>query len=200
MPSNPNDSADLRALQAGDDRALDRLIARWERPVYAFAWRYLHHDVDAREVAAETFVRLYQQRIRLRPDSNLSAWLFTTAANLCRNLHRWRRRHPAVSLDQTVGEGSAARRSVEAADDCATPDEALVQKETLAALEAAVAALPHELKTVLLLHHYEHLSYREIGAITGCRERGIETRLYRAKRILRESVARFLDQPVGLTT
>jgi RNA polymerase sigma-70 factor, ECF subfamily len=58
------------------------------------------------------------------------------------------------------------------------------------ALGAAIDRLPHELKTTLLLHHYEHLSYRDIGEVTGCSERGVETRLYRARLRLKDELAK----------
>lgn len=200
MPTSPNDTADLRTLQEGDDCALDRLIARWEGPLFGFAWRYLRHEADARDVAIESFVRLYQQRMRLRPDSNIAAWLFTTAANLCRNHHRWRRRHPSVQLDEPGGDNPALPGAFEVVDNSPTPDDSLLHKEALAALDQALAALPHDLKTVLLLHHYERLSYREIGAITGCRERGVETRLYRARQLLRSAVEKLMREPAAGVT
>jgi RNA polymerase sigma-70 factor (ECF subfamily) len=74
------------------------------------------------------------------------------------------------------------------------PDSALAQDEALGALRAAVDDLPHELKVTVLLHHYEHLSYREIAAITRCSERGVETRLYRARLHLRRELAGFLRE------
>lgn len=197
MAANPIDLADLHALQEGDERALDRLIARWERPLIAFAWRYLRHETDARDAAAETFVRLYQQRLRLRPDTNLSAWLFTTTANHCRNHHRWQRRHPTVSFDEPAADGVNRAVVPPAVDAAPGPDGALQQKEAIDALHQAIAALPHELRTTVLLHHYERLSLREIGAITGCRERGVETRLYRARQLLRDALAKILHEPVA---
>jgi RNA polymerase sigma factor (sigma-70 family) len=166
----------------------------------AFAWRYLRHSIDSRDVVAEAFVRLYQNRTRLRADTNLSAWLFTTVANLCRNQHRWRQRHPTTSLDEpSATEESRGRISDRraASDSAPTPDEALLHKEALQALELALARLPHDLKTALFLHHYEHLSYREIGDITGCQERGVETRLYRARQALRQALAGYLHETAG---
>ena len=65
----------------------------------------------------------------------------------------------------------------------------MAQDESLAAVRAAIAQLPHDLRATVLLHHYEHLSYREIAAITGCSERGVETRLYRARQQLRVTLA-----------
>ncbi len=176
------DLAELHALQAGDDTALNRLIAQWERRLFGFAWRYVRNTADAQDLVAEVFVRLYQQRDRLRRDTNLSAWLFTTLSNLCHNHHRWHRRHPTTSLD---AEADPSTATPTLAADAPLPAQALEQKERLAALAEAIDRLPPDLKTTLLLHHYERLSYREIAEITGCSEGGVDTRLYRARNKLR---------------
>jgi RNA polymerase sigma-70 factor (ECF subfamily) len=179
------ESAHLLDLQRGDASALNHLIARWQRPLMGFAYRYVQNTADAQDVVAETFVRLYQGRGRLRPDTNLPAWLFTTLANLCRNHHRWKRRHPTVSF--------ASARLYPATTE-AGPDVLLVRDESLDALRRAIDALPHDLKATVLLHHYEHLSYREIASITRCSERGVETRLYRARQRLRRALAGFFQE------
>jgi RNA polymerase sigma factor (sigma-70 family) len=75
-----------------------------------------------------------------------------------------------------------------------SPDVLLARDEALDALKDAIDALPHDLKVTVLLHHYEHLSYREIAAITHCSERGIETRLYRARQQLRKGLASFFSE------
>lgn len=187
--------ADLSALQRGDDAAFSRLIARWKKPLFFFAWSYLHNATDANDLVTEAFVRLYQQRQRLAPDSHLSGWLFKTLANLCHSHHRWQRRHPAESLDaprypdrpeQTLAD------AVPAGD--TDPAHALEQQEAQAALAAAIEALPHDLKVPLLLHQYERLDYAEIGAVIGCTPRGVETRLYRARQFLRAELTRVVSE------
>jgi RNA polymerase sigma factor (sigma-70 family) len=178
------DRADLQALQRGEDVAFDRIVARWQQPLFAYAWRTLRNADDARELALETFIRLHHSRAKLRPDTNLSAWLYTTLTNLCRNRHRWWRRHPNISLDALPGGQDQGPLG-----DDAAPDVHAEQRETLDALDAAIAALPNDLRTTLLLHHFERLSYREIAAIVGCSERGVETRLYRARQALRVALA-----------
>lgn len=202
MSPNPaTDLASLQALQQGEAAALNRLIARWERPLHSFAYRYCQNRADAEDLVAQTFVRLYQQRLRLRPDTKLSAWLFTTLTNLCHNHHRWKRRHPTVALDAPAGgsEGEPVRAS--GVDNLPSghpsPDESLEQDESLAAVRAAINRLPHDLRVTLLLHHYDHLSYREIGEITGCSERGVETRLYRARQQLKVMLAGLVGQPTS---
>ncbi|MFZ5497352.1 MAG: RNA polymerase sigma factor [Verrucomicrobiota bacterium] len=194
MSNDPaSDQASLLALQQGEAVALNRLIERWQRPLHSFAYRYCQNQADADDLVAQTFVKLYQQRLRLRPDTRLSAWLFTTLTNLCHNHHRWKRRHPTVNLEQRRIDGAADPGPGPFQEDItteqATPDQALMQDETLTAVRAAIDRLPHDLKVTLLLHHFDRLSYREIGEITGCSERGIETRLYRARQQLREMLA-----------
>lgn len=199
MTPNPdNDSADLHALQNGDDTALNRLMMRWQKPLFAFAWRYLHNTTDAHDLVAEVFVRLYQQNKRLAVDTRLSAWLFTILANLCHNHHRWRRRHPSVSLDATEPShnDNGPAPAVQVAHEGPAPDRSLEHAEALSALSAAIDRLPHDLKTTLLLHHYEKLGYREIGRITGCSERGVETRLYRARQYLKAELTPFLREAI----
>lgn len=191
MPNDPaTDEAALLALQQGDASALNRLIGRWQRPLHSFAYRYCQNQADAEDLVAQTFARLYQQRTRFRPDTRLSAWLFTTLTNLCHNHHRWKRRHPTVNLERgPAGNGDEPAQGPSQdnlVSDQMAPDQALERDEALAAVRAAIARLPHDLKITLLLHHYDRLSYREIAEITGCSERGVETRLYRARLQLRE--------------
>ncbi|HWA25516.1 MAG TPA: sigma-70 family RNA polymerase sigma factor [Lacunisphaera sp.] len=199
FPDPATDLASLQALQQGEAAALNRLMDRWQRPLHSFAYRYCQNRTDAEDLVAQTFVRLYQQRLRLRPDTKLSAWLFTTLTNLCHNHHRWKRRHPTIALDAPVpGSGDEPPRS-SAADDMPsgqpTPDESMEHDESVAAVREAINRLPHDLKVTLLLHHYDHLSYREIGQITGCSERGVETRLYRARQQLKVMLAALINQP-----
>jgi RNA polymerase sigma-70 factor (ECF subfamily) len=191
---NVADQASLLALRQGEQVAMNRLIARWQRPLHGFAYRYVQNYADACDLVAETFVRLYQQRLRLRHDTRLSAWLFTTLTNLCHNHHRWLRRHPTRALD-AAADSAKPRADLELLGGDPSPNVTLEKDETLAAVRAAIDLLPHDLKATLLLHYYEHLSYHEIGEITGCSDRGVETRLYRARRHLRESLAGLLNEP-----
>lgn len=199
MSSDPaTDSSNVRSLQQGDAAALNRMIARWQRPLLSFAYRYVQNSADAQDMVAETFVRLYQRRENLRPDTNLPAWLFTTLTNLCRNHHRWKMRHPSVSFGVCAADAGGAPKGTDdgIALQCPEPgpDDALARDESLIALRKAIDALPHDLKVSVLLHHYEHLSYNEIATITRCSERGVETRLYRARLQLRQKLATFFRE------
>jgi RNA polymerase sigma-70 factor (ECF subfamily) len=199
VPHDPTtDRASLVALQQGDTTALNRLIAAWQRPLISYAYRYVQNSADAHDLVASVFVRFYQQRDRLRPDTNVSAWLFTALTNLCHNHHRWKKRHPTVPIDpiadDTGGIRGPASMMMDLASDLPGPDSTLAHDELLLAVRAAVDELPHDLKVSMLLHHYQNLSYREIAAITHCSERGVETRLYRARQLLRQQLGNFIRE------
>lgn len=174
--------------------ALNRLIARWQQPLISYAYRYLQNTADAHDMVASVFVRLYQQRTRLRSDTNVSAWLFTTLTNLCHNQYRWRRRHPAVPLEGTTRDEDGSALAYDPPSDQPGPDSEVAADESLTAVRSAIEELPHDLKVTVLLHHYQNLSYREIAEITHCSERGVETRLYRARQMLRQALASFISE------
>ena len=179
----------MAALVGGRDSALNELMERWEGPLRSFAHRYLLNPADTEEVVEETFVRIYHKRADFVPGSNFSAWIFTIAANLCRHRLRWRRRHPSESIDIPDEDGAPGLGSTLPAGG-ADPAVAAEGNERIAALRSAVETLPHDQRTVFLLHSYEDLSYREIATIVGCSERGVETRLYRARQALRDRLTR----------
>ena len=185
----------MRALVAGQEVALNELMVLWEGSLLRFIFRYVQNEAQARDLVQETFVRVYLHRKRFRPDSCFSTWAFTIAANLCRNHHRWLGRHPTVSLDESTPDETTRHDKLVCPQ--SGPDRSAVQAERIDALQAAVADLPHEMRTTLLLFEYEELSYRQIATIVGCTEKGVESRLLRARTRLRQKLAVFLgaDQP-----
>lgn len=181
----------MEALAHGSDEALDPLIEAWEAPLHRFIHRYVREDTAARDLTQETFVRLYQNRERFRPGEVFAPWAFTIAANLCRNHRRWRWRHRAEPLDRNDAHGGSHP------SDAAGPDEQLVSAETKRAVLAAIEVLPPDLRITVLLFEFDELSYRDIAAIVGCSERGIETRLARARVRLRASLGSLWEEILG---
>lgn len=199
MPEDEIDDRDLmEALIDGDHRALEAIIVKWERPLYSFTYRYTQNENASRDIVQETFVRVFTKRDRYDARYPLSSWIFTIAANLCKNKARWRKRHPEVSLETPMGAGRdggerCAMIDVLAAD-APEPCSVIAEGEELDLLKEAVMSLPHDLRTAVLLHHYENLPYKEIADIVGCSVRGIETRLYRARKVLRVRMTQMVER------
>ncbi|HXP63793.1 MAG TPA: sigma-70 family RNA polymerase sigma factor [Dongiaceae bacterium] len=186
------DAQDMARLAGGHDPALNDLMDRHAEKLFHYLVRSLQDEADAADLAQETFVRIFQNRARFDPQQKFSTWLYAIAGNLVRDRYRWRNRHQQVSLDAENSQtGASLRDNLGALE--ATPDEALQTEERSTAVRQAVAALPEELRQPLILSVYQELSQAEIGAILKCSAKAVETRIYRARRQLRESLAGFLQ-------
>ncbi len=175
------DSADMLALQRGEELALNRLMDRWQTPLRSFLYRWTQNEHDALDLAQETFVRVYQHRGRFRSDARFSTWMFQIALNLARDHARRRQRRPTDSLETAPEQASGD-----------TPGSRAVEAERATVVRAAIAELPVDLREAVLLSEYEDKSHAEIAEIVGATPKAVETRLYRAREHLRRSLARFL--------
>ncbi len=175
----------MQRLAAGDDLALNEIMDRWSTRVAAYLARFLGHDTDAMELAQETFVAVYRARARYRPRARFSTWLFGIASNLARQRLRWRSRHPEVTLDL---ETTGARELVSPQ----TPSLDMESVERAAIVRAAILSLPTDLREVVVLSEYEEMPQAEIAGILACSVKTVETRLYRARQVLRKKLARLL--------
>jgi RNA polymerase sigma-70 factor (ECF subfamily) len=185
------DGADMQRLAGGHDAALNDLMDRHGRAVFQFLCRMLGNEDDANDLAQETFARVYQHRARFKPGARFTTWLYTIAANLARNHHRWLARHPNVSLDaerKTTGESIG---DVLPAPD-PPPDGAAIKTERAAAVRAAVENLPADLREVIILCEWQELSSAEAAAILDTTPKAIDNRLYRARNLLRDRLKRCL--------
>jgi RNA polymerase sigma-70 factor (ECF subfamily) len=171
-------------LRQGEDLALNELMRRWQLPLTRYIYRYLGNQAEALDVAQETFVRVFQQRHRFKEKLKFSAWMFAMASNLCRNFLRWQSRHPSKASGPDHQEESWEMMPQLAQQN--SPDEIARLKESAETVRREVNALPDQLKAVVLLADYEELSYRDISEALGCSVKAVETRLYRAHRLLRE--------------
>lgn len=176
------DAAAMSRLTAGEDMALTELMHRWQDRVASFLLRMTGNHAIAGDLAQETFVRLYQSRMRYQPSASFSSYIFSIAANLARNHHRWSARHPADPMHELQNGGK------EPASEDSTPDEVLARGETALAVQRAVQDLPPDLRETLVLFTYHDLGYHEIADVVGCSTKAVETRLYRARHILKEAL------------
>lgn len=172
-------------LRDGDDLTLNTIMQRWEKPLVAFTLRYTNNYSDAIDIAQETFVRIYENRGRYCSKGKFSTWMFTVAANLCRNHARWKLRHPSLAIAAEDVDGVANDRTHRIIDSGEQPDESAIRGDEARQIREAVQDLPHDLKTAVLLFEFEGMSHAEIAAVTGCTPKAVETRIYRARQILR---------------
>jgi RNA polymerase sigma-70 factor (ECF subfamily) len=184
------DSSAMRRLREGEDLALNEIMERWQKRVTTYLSRLTGSEIVAIDLAQETFVRVYQSRNRYRPAGKFSTWLFAIASNLARKRFRWLKRHPTASLNDADKAERALSERVAA--DALNPRELVEKAEQAKAVRDAVMSLPDDLREAVVLFEYEDMSYEQISAITGSSRKAVETRLYRARAILRKWLKRLL--------
>lgn len=179
--ADDHDQSLVRRIQAGAAAAFDELLARYRKPVLNFVYRLLGDAAEAEDVAQDTFVRAYRHIHDYRPQVKVSTWLFAIARNAALDRLRYRQRHPTESLAGVVAASLARGPAAEAqANELGTQ------------IAAAVATLPADQRTAIVLAEYHGLSYAEIAAIMDCSVKSVESRLYRAKATLREKLTGFI--------
>lgn len=192
--SDAQDIADMQRLATGRDTALNDLMERHSLRLFHYLLRQLQDENKARDLAQETFVKVYLHRLKFRAEAKFSTWLYAIATNLVRDHLRWRERHPEVSLE--AQETNRPSWGEILPDTQQTPPEALASEEYSEQVRKAVQSLPADLRTPLLLFEYEDLSQDEIAKALSCSRKTVEMRIYHARQKLRQTLSHLAkDRP-----
>jgi RNA polymerase sigma-70 factor (ECF subfamily) len=184
MPSTDEELV-ARSIR-GDTDSFNELILRWERPIYALAYRTIGREEEARDVVQETFLRAFRALPGFRGQAKFSSWLYRIALNLCRDWIRRERRVPVVQAPEGVDllDIAAAAEPSEAIEDL------VARRDTTRLVEALMAELPEEQRTAILLKEYHGLTFQEIADLVGCPLSTVKTRLYQGLTVLRRELAK----------
>ncbi|MCI0642547.1 MAG: sigma-70 family RNA polymerase sigma factor [Gemmataceae bacterium] len=141
----------MERWQQGDADAFEFLVRRWQRPVARFLARYVGRDDLVADLCQEVFLRVFRGGASYKPRSAFSSWIFQVALNVARDAAR--RQKPGFSLPCPEVSDSSA------------PDAALAERELAEEVGQAVAALPEPLRLVLVLRHYQGMSFEEMSRL-----------------------------------
>src|SRR5688572_12377437 len=170
----------------GDVDSFNQLVLRWERPIYALAYRVIGRDEDAKDVCQETFLRAFRALPGFKGQAKFSSWIYRIALNLCRDWIRRKRRAPVMQMPEGLdpAEMASERGPVE------TIESLVARRELSAVIEEAMALLPEEQRTAIILKEYHGMTFQEIADLQQCPLSTVKTRLYQGLAVLR----RLLDQ------
>ncbi|OFW07263.1 MAG: hypothetical protein A3H96_17230 [Acidobacteria bacterium RIFCSPLOWO2_02_FULL_67_36] len=170
--------------RGGDLDSFNQLVLRWERPIYALAYRVIGREEDARDVAQETFLRAYRALSGFKGQAKFSSWLYRITLNLCRDWIRRERRAPVMQAPEGVD-------IIELAGE-ATPSESIEDLVTRRQLGRAVgrvmSLLPDEQRTAIIMKEYHGLTFQEIADLLDCPLSTVKTRLYQGLSVLRKQL------------
>ena len=170
----------MERTAAGEETAFRLLVQRWEYEVRAFLRHMLRSEEEAQDLAQDTFVKVYQQAGRYRPEGKFRSWLMRIAGNLARSRLRRRRILSWVPFDMRWHD-RATREPM--------PDQQLQVQETESRLTEALDRLPARQKEALLLVRQQGLKYREVAEVMGTTLPGVESLMQRALRTLRDELS-----------
>src|SRR5881398_2900084 len=168
----------------GDADSFNELIVRWERPIYALAYRQIGREEDARDVCQETFLRAYRALSGFRGQAKFSSWLYRIALNLCKDWVRRERRTPVVDMPENVDLMDLAA----AAEPSESIEDLVARRDEMRVVQRAMARLPEEQRTAIVLKEYHGLTFQEIADLVGCPLSTVKTRLYQGLSVLRREL------------
>jgi len=186
------DAALMLRVKQGDSDAFAQLVNKYKQPVINLAHRTLRDPIEAEDIAQNVFVQVYKSAERYKVSAKFSTWLFTIARNLCLNEIRRRSRHPAESMDAPHPEHEDQPLHQFEDKKTFTPPESLLHGELKAKIEEALAELPENQRTAILLCRQEELSYEEIAEVLGCSLSATKSLIHRGRETLKEKLKPYL--------
>ena len=185
----------MLAYQGGEEEAFDQLVERYSSMVWSLLTRFLGQKETREDLVQEAFLRVVKARDRYQPSARFSTYLYRIVYNLA--INESQRRRTLVSLDQPSGEDKESTVGEGLNADAAEPSAELEREDIVAAVRAAVGALPEGQRMALILAKYHDTPYVEIAEILESSEKAIKSLVHRARETLREQLAPFLQREHG---
>lgn len=198
QPDNSDAMLVERAV-AGDQRAFELLVIKYQRRIERLIGRMVRDANLVEDIAQETFIRAYRALHQFRGDAQFYTWLYRIAVNTAKRFLLKLKHDPTVSqsaLQSNDEDDETFQRKSEPSTD-ETPESLLAAKEIAQAVNAALEALPDDLKQALTLREMEGLSYEEIADVMSCPLGTVRSRIFRAREAVSAKVKPMLEKQTG---
>ncbi len=191
-PSAPTDQQLVKRVQAGDKRAFDLLVLKYQHKIISLVGRYVKDHHEAMDVSQEAFIKAYRALANFRGDSQFYTWLYRIAINTAKNhLVSRSRRPPDVDVEANeYGDYGSA----DVMADVDTPENLMARDQLQDKVFATLEKLPEDLKTALTLREFEGMSYEEISQVMDCPVGTVRSRIFRARDAIDKEVAKLMDK------
>lgn len=199
---DPAADSDLMLVErtvAGDQRAFELLVIKYQRRIQRLIGRMVR-DVDlVEDIAQETFIRAYRALHQFRGDAQFYTWLYRIAVNTAKKALMELKRDPTVSESSFRSaddeDETSQPRNEPTADE--TPESLFAAKEIGAVVNAAMEALPEDLRQAVTLREMEGLTYEEIAAVMNCPIGTVRSRIFRAREAISAKIRPMLENQIG---
>ena len=196
VAADAGDLSLVRRVQAGERAAYDLLVLKYQHKVVKLVMRYTRNPADAEDVAQEAFIKAYRALPQFRGDSAFYTWLYRIAINTAKNALVARGRNP-VSYHLDTHDSEDGPDLLNRLRDPDTPEGLALTEEIRATVNAAIDALPEDLRTAIVLRELEGLSYEEIAAAMDCPIGTVRSRIFRAREAIDKRLSGVFDGGLG---
>ena len=187
----------VQQVQAGQQKAFDLLVAKYQRRIYRLVLRFIRDPSLAEDVAQETFLRAYRAIGQFRGDSQFYTWLYRIAVNTAKKAISDDMRDPTVSEGDGSGRDEETFSPTELLTNHETPESILVSKEIVQTVNAAMESLPEDLRMAITLREIEGLSYEDIAEAMQCPIGTVRSRIFRAREAIAERLRPVIEHKGG---
>lgn len=183
----------VERAQRGDAQAFARLVEKYQRRLARLLSRMVRDPAEVEDVTQEAFIRAYRALPTFRGDSAFYTWLYRIGVNTAKNYLASAARRAALGGEPPAVGSEETGEEAAPAVDLATPEHVLLSQEIAATVNAAMDALPEELRTAIQLRELEGLSYEEIARVMDCPIGTVRSRIFRAREAIAERLRPLLD-------
>jgi len=192
MRENDVDAELVARVQRGDKKAFDLLVLKYQRKIMRLLSRMIRDPHEIEDVAQEAFIKAYRALPQFRGDSAFYTWLYRIAINTARNWLSARGRQPSTPNALETEDGETFNETDNLTDN-STPESMAASREIAETVNAAIQALPVELRTAIVMREMEGMSYEDIAQSMNCPIGTVRSRIFRA----REAIATRLRPLLG---
>ena len=177
---SPGDEHLVEAAKRGDMGAFEELVARHRDKIYARAFSMMRNEDEALDLSQEAWVKSWQRLSQFHGESSFGTWMTRIVINLCLDQLRKRKRQRTESIEMMDEESGGVERQMPVV--VTNPTERLERGELRKRIDQALSQLSHEHRTVLVLHEFEEMEYKEIAKTMDCSIGTVMSRLFYARR------------------
>jgi len=180
----------VKRVQAGDKRAFDLLVLKYQHKIIKLVLRFVRDPMEAQDVAQEAFIKAYRAIGSFRGDSAFYTWMYRIAANSAKNyLVSQSRRPPAMGVDASEAEQYAVDTRLK---EKTTPEGLLMTDELKQVIFRTIESLPDDLREAITLREMEGMSYEDIAMVMGCPVGTVRSRIFRARDAIDQKISPLL--------
>lgn len=179
-------------LKAGNYTVFKEIVELFKNRVFGMAYKFTNNYEEAQDLSQEIFLKIYKEIGGFRFESKLSTWIYRISVNTCLD---WKRKNSKIKILSTnIINDDDESIELDIKDHNPLPDEAFIQSENQREVHELVYGLPDKYKTVIIMYHFNNMSYQDISTALNIPERTVETRLYRARRLLRDELTKLNER------